>query len=246
MLSAFRSAKKAYDNAEEVLEQRPGQAGASLLVGTYRYVIATLGLPSRWMAYLAGFGGDRQKGISMVESAQNDPRTHSDAAAALILIYSREGRHDDVVRLLTELIGEYPRNRLFVLEKGSAEIRAGHAAEAESVLTGGLADLDRDPRPKMPGERALWLYKRGVARVALRHLDPAQADLTAALGSAPVDWIGGRIHLELGKLQDLRNDRAAALVEYRQAHVIADAQNDAIAAAAAARYERRPYGRQTP
>lgn len=242
LLSAFKSARRAYDVEEEVLERDPKRAEAAIVVGTYRYIVATLSLPSRWMAYMAGFGGDKQKGIALVETALNDREAHVDASAALILIYTREGRHEDALRLLRKLEVEYPRNRLFVLERAGAALRAGHAQEAETTLTQGLSQFERDTRPKIPGERALWLYKRGMARVVLKRLPDAEIDLRAALDSQPVEWVRGRIHLELGKVADLQGRRSVALDEYRQARTIADANNDAIAEAAASRFERRPYG----
>ncbi|HKW01080.1 MAG TPA: tetratricopeptide repeat protein [Vicinamibacterales bacterium] len=241
-LSAFKSARRAYDVEEEVLERDPNRAEAAIIVGTYRYIVSTLAMPSRWVAYMAGFGGDKNKGIALVEAALKDREAHVDASAALILIYTREGRHDDALQLLRELEKAYPRNRLFVLERGGAAIRAGHAAEAEAALTQGLSQFERDTRAKIPGERAFWLYKRAMARVLLKRVPDAEADLRAALDNQPVEWVRGRIHLELGKAADLQGKRDVALGEYRQARTIADANNDAIAEAAASRFERRPYG----
>jgi tetratricopeptide (TPR) repeat protein len=239
--AAFKSARRAYDVEEEVLERDPNRAEAAIIVGTYRYIVSTLAMPSRWMAYIAGFGGGKEKGIALVETALKDREAHVDASAALILIYTREGRHDDALQILRELETTYPRNRLFVLERAGAAIRAGHAAEAEAALTQGLSQFERDPRPKIPGERAFWLYKRGMARVLLKRVPDAEADLRAALENQPVEWVRGRIHLELGKVADLQGKRDVAVGEYRQARTIATANNDAIAEAAAGRFERRPY-----
>lgn len=241
--AAFRSAKKAYDAAEDVLARDPKRSEAAIIVGTYRYVVATLALPSRWMAYVIGFGGGKEKGIALIETALKDHDARVDASTALVLIYSREGRYEDVLRLLRGLESEFPRNRLFVLERGSTAIRAGHADEADTVLSSGLAQLDRDGRPKIPGEHALWLYKRGAARNLLHHAADAQTDLRAALDQQPLEWVRGRIHLELGKSEDLQGNRPAALAEYRQARTIAEASNDPLGLAEAGRLERRPFGR---
>ena len=40
----------------------PQRVDAGLIVGTYRYLVASLVLPARWLAYMAGFGGDKEKG----------------------------------------------------------------------------------------------------------------------------------------------------------------------------------------
>jgi pentatricopeptide repeat protein len=241
--AAFKSAKRAYDLSEEVLTRQPNRAEAAIVVGSYRYLVASFNLPTRWFAYVAGFGGGKDKGIALVESALKDSEARVDACTALILIYSREGRFEDALKLLAQLERAYPRNRIFVLEIGATNIRAGHPAEAESVLTAGLSQLEHDSRLKLPGERALWLYKRGAARVVLHHAADAQSDLRAALDASPVEWVRGRIHLELGKTEDLQGHRAAALGEYRQAHTIADANNDPIGSSAATRYEHQPFDR---
>ncbi|MDQ3170219.1 MAG: hypothetical protein M3Q55_08795, partial [Acidobacteriota bacterium] len=121
---------------------------------------------------------------------------------------------------------QFPRNRLLWLEKGATAVRAGRGAEADAVLTEGLRKLDTDYRAKMPGERALWLYKRGSARVLLRRSADAKRDLDAALAQGPLGWVGGRIHLELGKLADLDGDRGRAVSLYQRAAGICQAQQD--------------------
>jgi len=241
LFTAFRYAKRAYDAEEQVLARDPHHAEAAIAVGTYRYIVSALSMPSRWMAYIAGFGGGKEKGIALIESALGDPEAHVDASVALVLIYSREARHDDAVRILRRLVAEFPRNRLFKLEEGASLLRAGHAEDAEATLTRGFEQFERDHRPHVPGERALWLYKRGSALVVLRRANDAEGDLRSALDSQPVDWVRGRIHLELGKVADLRGLRPAALNEYRQARIIADANDDPLGAADASRLQRRPY-----
>jgi hypothetical protein len=211
---AFGSAKGAFDSHEWVMAQDPARKEAGLVVGTYRYAVAALSMPKRLIAYLAGFGGGKDLGLTLIEGAATRPLTRADARAALALMYSREGRHAEAIAVLKLLAAEFPQNRLLQLEIGAAAWRAGQAAEAESVLTAGLATHDRDPRPKVPGERALWLYKRGMARVSLNRLDAAVSDLREALTQKPLGWVRGRIHIELGKVADLRSQRTAALAEY--------------------------------
>src|SRR5262245_23862071 len=175
---------------------------------------------------MAGFGGGKEKGIELLEAAAQHPDSRIDAKTALLLIYTREGRHAEVQRLAHELGAEFPRNRLFVLEEGAAAIRAGHAAEAEAALTRGLAMFNQDTRPKIPGERALWLYKRGLARMNQNHPADATVDLHEAQGANPVSWVAGRIHVELGKVADLAGRRTDALGEYRSGKVLCETSND--------------------
>jgi len=241
MTSAFMSARRAFDQQEEVLARDPKRAAAAVVVGTYRYMISGLALPTRMFAYMVGFGGGKERGISMLETAARDAAAHVEARTALVLIYSREGRHADAYRTLGELAGEFPRNRLFVLEQGSAAIRAGKHAEAETLLTSGLQALDRDARPKMPGEKALWLYKRGLARFWRDRRADAAQDLHEALRNEPLEWVRGRAHLALGKIADLNGRREEAVTRYRNAREISANAKDPAGAADATTWLQRPY-----
>ena len=239
--AAFQSARRAFNAQEEVLELDPTRVDAGVIVGTYRYLVSTLSTPKRWLAYVVGFGGGKERGIAMLETAARAPNVSVDARTALMLIYSREGRHQDVVRLARSLEAEFPRNRLFVLEEGSAAIRAGRGAEAEAALTRGLAMFERDARDKIPGERALWLYKRGLARLQVNQLGGASVDLDEALRSGPVGWVAGRIHIALGKIADLQHRRADALAAYRTGRALCDQARDPAGSAEAARLMSRPF-----
>jgi hypothetical protein len=224
--SAFGPARRAYDAEETVLDRDPSRSGAAVIVGLYRYIISTLALPSRLFAYIAGFGGDKVKGIGMLESAAAQGESHVEASVALLLIYAREGRHGDAVRVATGLEAEFPRNRLFTLEAGSAAVRAGRGAEADAILSRGLGALATDLRPRFPGERALWLLKRGMARTETGRLADARMDLTAAGTEAASGWIGGRIHLARGRIDDLESRRSDAITEYRDSVRLCAAAHD--------------------
>ncbi len=224
--AAFSDARRAYNLHEEVLERDPRRHDAGLIVGTYRYVVSVLSLPARWAAYIVGFGGGKEKGVELIENAARAGEMQTDARFALVLIYNRERRYDDALRTLAALQQQFPRNRLLWLERGATAIRAGRGAEADAMLTDGLRRLDMDGRAKMPGERALWLYKRGSARVLLRRTADARRDLDSALSQGPLGWVQGRITLELGKVADLEGNRARAVTLYRQAASICAAQQD--------------------
>jgi tetratricopeptide (TPR) repeat protein len=242
-VSALKAAMRAYDEEEAVISQNPNDPGATFIVGTYRYLIGSLSLPSRMFAYLVGFGGGKERGLAMVETAEKDPGTRLDAQLALFLIYTREGRHGDALRMIRALAAAYPRNRLFVLEEGATAIRADHAAEAEAILTRGLEAFDRDPRLKVPGERGLWLYKRGVARLVQRHIPDSQADLVDALAAQPPGWLRGRIHIEIGKTLDLTGRREEAVASYRMARSLCETNNDPVGINSANRWIGKPFGK---
>jgi tetratricopeptide (TPR) repeat protein len=211
LFAGFKAARRAYHAHERVLELDPSRKDAGLVVGLYRYLVSTLSAPMRMMAYVAGFGGGRERGIRLIEeTAAAGGEARVDAMFALILIYNRERRYDDALRILTDLRRAYPRNRLIVLEYGSTALRAGRAAEAEGLLTEGLAMLAAEKRPLFAGEEALWRYKRGAARVAAGRHDAAHADLSAAAGGSAQDWVSGRAHAQLARIAAARGNPAEA------------------------------------
>jgi len=237
LLAGFRAARACYDEHEKVLSLAPWRKDAGLIVGTYRYVVSSLSLPMRMMAYVAGFGGGRDRGIRMLEETASTKvlsggsgRIENDAQAdslfALVLVYNRERRFDDALRALQELRRLYPRNRLLLLESGATALRAGRPQQAESLLTEGLNALEKDRRSRIPGEEGLWHYKRGAARAALAQTDPALADLHVAVAPASQPWVSGRARVELGRLAITRGDRTAAAGYAREAQTFCERGND--------------------
>ena len=246
LLAGFRAARRCYDEHEKVLSLDPSRKDAGLVVGTYRYVVSTLSFPVRMLAYVAGFGGGRERGIEMLrETAEYDLDTRSratgpstlaetgndvraDALFALILVYNREQRYDEALQVLERLQRIFPRNRLLWLEAGSTALRAKRGQQADQLLTQGLAMLAKDQRPHMPGEEALWRYKRGAARALLGRTEEAQADLSFVVKANPQSWVNGRARVELGRLALKRGDRSTAASEAKQAEALCERGNDPV------------------
>ncbi len=239
VMGAFRAAKEAYNEHETVLELQPQRTDAGLIVGTYRYVVAALALPLRMVAYVAGFGGGKEKGMKLIEAAAAFPgESQTDARFALTLLYNREKRYDDALAQLVALRERYPRNRLMWLESGSTLLRAGRPVEAERILDEGFTRFADDGRPRMYGEGALWHYKRGTARAQAGKAAEAEGDLRKALTLEGRRWVHGRARLELGKLALKAGNRAAAFNELREAITLAENDNDPGTAAEARRLMR--------
>ncbi len=224
---AFSAAREAYNEHEVVIELDSRRKDAGLITGTYRYIVAALSLPLRWVAYAAGFGGGKERGVRLIEDAAGyDGDNQTDARLALILLYNREKRYDDALQQLETLKNKYPRNRLIWLESGSTSLRAGRPADAERFLSDGLSRFAGDSRARMFGENALWHYKRGVARAWLGRAVEAEADLTAAIATDGRKWVHGRAPLELGKLAVKGGRPAAARPHFVSAAALSGGDND--------------------
>ena len=225
--ASLGAARQAFKTHERVLALDPTRHDAGLVLGTYRYFVSSLGRPMRWMAYLAGFRGGRERGLRLVEEAAAYPGDNQvDARLALVILYNRERRYVEALEPLAILRESYPRNRLLWIETGATFLRAGMAADAERYLSEGIAHFATDARPRMFGEEALWYYKRGAARVLLDRAAEAEADLERALSSEGREWIHGRTHLELGRLALKAGDQSYAKTELEQAIALCEQDND--------------------
>jgi tetratricopeptide (TPR) repeat protein len=227
VLASFRAARRAYDSHEKVLELDASRKDAGLVVGTYRYIVSALSIPVRLMAYVAGFGGGKERGLRMIEEAADYPGlTQTDAKFALVLLYNRERRFDDALRVIGALQKQYPRNRQLWYEAGTTLIRAGRFQQAEATLDEGIRRRDADRRERMFGEDALWHYKRGVARNRQGRDELARQDFQVPLTREARDWVRGRAHAEVGQLALKAGDREQARREYRLAIELAERGND--------------------
>jgi tetratricopeptide (TPR) repeat protein len=247
LFGAIGVARGAFKAQERVLELDASRKDASFYTGSYRYAVANLSSVMRWLAYLAGFAGDRELAIRMLqESAAYPSDVQADARILLVLVYNKERRYDEALRLLEGLRRDYPRNRLLWLESGAAEMRAGRPARALAALDAGIAIFEQDARQKAFGEAAMWHAKRGAAHVALGNRVKAEADLRTALAADGRDWVHGRCHLELGKLADLSGNRTAATAEYRQAVTLCGRDRDPLGRSEAERLLIRAFSGTIP
>lgn len=243
LMAGFRAARGCYDAHEHVLQLDPKRNDAALVVGTYRYLIASLPMHMRMLAYVAGFGGGKDRGIALLErAAAGSGEAKTDAMFALILVYNRERRYDDALRVLRQLREMYPRNRLVILEQGSTALRAGRATEADMLLSEGLTRLAHETRPRIPGEEQLWRYKRGAARAALRRPDAVE-DLHLATAAGAQSWVAGRARAELARVALAAGDRTSAASQAKQAETLCRDGNDPICVEDARKLLRTAHGR---
>jgi tetratricopeptide (TPR) repeat protein len=179
------------------------------------------------MAHLAGFGGGRDEGIRLIEEAAAFPSDiQTNALFSLIIVYNREGRHADALRVIRQLQVKYPRNRLLALEAGSTALRAGRPADALQAIDDGRAASAHDSRPRAYGEEARWRYYRGTALNALGKLQAAQEELRGALAVEGRQWVRGRVHLELGRIALKQRQSSAAIQELHAAQTDCRAEQD--------------------
>lgn len=229
VFAAFKLARRAYKEESRALELDPRRQDAGLILGVYEYVVSMRSLPVRWLARIGGMDSNKMHGIAMVEAAAQYPgENQADARVVLALIYNRERRYDDALKVLSSLQARYPDNRLLWLEAGGTALRARRYEDALRMLNDGFRKITKTSTARVFGEEALWYYRRGASLVNLNRYAEAAADLRRALKHEAREWVHGRVHTELGKIADLTGHRDLAREEYRIALQMAKAADDSI------------------
>ena len=215
------SARKAHARATEL---DASLTDARLVQGIYDYVIGSL--PPLWkvLGFLAGFQGDRERGIQTVQQVAREGRLNRvDAEVLLCAAYRRERRPKQAVPLLTDLIQRFPRNYLLRMELVQMYGDLGEKDKALAVIR----EMDQLRSQGAPGYAHLAeekiRYTRGNLLFWYNDLDAAIEDLkfvtrnlaAVDLNTAVYAW------LRLGQCYDLKGRREEATKAYYQTMVVA-------------------------
>ena len=146
--------------------------------------------------------------------------------------------------MLQELRKLHPRNRLGTARSGLNRASGGTARAGRGGPDRGPGDACGDDRPRIPGEEALWRYKRGAARVALGRARRWRGPTCESATSADAQtWVQGRARVELARLALQRGDRSAAAGEARQAETLCEQGQDPVCVEEARKLLRTSDGR---
>src|SRR5262249_46857540 len=120
-LSAGSKAKAARDLHQQVLDLDPSFDDARLSVGAFNYVVGVVpGFVRLILLPLGIRSAGKDVGIEQLETAAaKGKNTSTDARMMLIVVYNREKRYDDALKIVTELHTRYPRNFMFELAEAS-------------------------------------------------------------------------------------------------------------------------------
>jgi tetratricopeptide (TPR) repeat protein len=123
---ALRDATAARKVHRRVTELNPDFIDAKLTQGVNDYVVGSLPLAWKLLGFLAGFHGDKQRGIATLKEVAEQGRLNRvDAMVLLSALYVREHRPPEAIPVLTELTQTFPKNPLLriELEKATAGTR---------------------------------------------------------------------------------------------------------------------------
>jgi predicted Zn-dependent protease len=142
-MRAIGDANDSIQIQKQVVKIDPNFTDAYMSIGLYEYVIDSLPFLERLAARAAGLKGSKKKGIEHLEMVVKEGKyTSDDARVLLIGIYTREGKPELALSIITELAQKYPRNYLFGVERANMLYRMGRGEEGDKAF----ADLLKEPR----------------------------------------------------------------------------------------------------
>jgi tetratricopeptide (TPR) repeat protein len=117
-LPALKSGSKGVGFHRELMKKHPEVIDAQLSVGMYNYVVGSLPLAVKILAFIGGVHGSKKDGIAMLERVARDGNYAKDEGKVLlVMLYNREKRLSDGLNVLNGLVSRYPGNTLFRLER---------------------------------------------------------------------------------------------------------------------------------
>ena len=151
------SQARKYDN--QVTEIDPGDYDARLLQGGYDYIVGNLSWTLRALGFIAGFHGDKMRGIHTIEEvAAKGKENRVDAEIVLCALYRREGQASRAIPLVSSLIQRYPRAYLLRFELAQMYAATGERKAALNTLRE-IATLKRENVPgyvRVPWEKIYY------------------------------------------------------------------------------------------
>ena len=227
--AALRDGNDAVDHHREVLKLDPTYIDAQITIGLYEYVVGSLPLPVKILAGATGYRGSKRRGLTMLEEVAAKGRwAQDDAKSVLILLYTREKRFADVLKLTRELSAKYPRNYLLRLETADALVGLASVKRKEKDLAGAVQaekeafatfdELLRDRNARDAASRALDLihFKYGeVLLLAGYHERAAKEFLATTKVERAEQGLVTMAHLYAARAYDAGGKRDEALSQYK-------------------------------
>ena len=223
----------------------PTLIDAKMVQGVHDYVVGSLSWTYKTLGFLAGFRGDKQRGIKLVEEVyKNGKASRIDAQIMLCVLYRREKQTKRAIPLLEDLIRQFPQNYLFRFEAAQLFSVLGERAKC-------LAALDEVAALKQAGapgyERVPWdkiWFQKGNLLFWFNDLDESMANLRKVTSNPKeLDLNTGVLaYMRQGQILDLKNQHDQAVKLYEMAMNFAP---EADAARESRHYVSNPYDRNS-
>ncbi len=208
---AMRNGSRSVDAHEKVLKLKPDYYDAWLSVGMYDYIVGNLPFAYKALAAIAGVRGNKQRGITRLQTIiEKNAATADDARVMLLAIFQNEKRHNDSLAILEALNKKYPASYLLKLETASTLVTLNRAGEAFAIFE----NLLKDPSASTAIDLVHYQYAEALAtnkeyRRAADHFLAVPQSKGGEAGLATVAL------LRAAQVYDLAGQRNDAVAQYK-------------------------------
>ncbi len=223
---AANDARKAKKYLGRLREVAPDIVDAVAADGLYRYYVSRFGAVARTASRLLfGLKGSREEGLEYLDRARREGSyTRTEAAFFQGLFYLQfENRPAEAGEILDGLRARYPHNPYFATMAAYARQKQGEFPEARRLYE---VTLERLAEGGVYGREGVSLTRffYGQTLLALGDLAGAEREFRTVAGLRAVESDAfPHAHIFLGRIADLKGDRTAAELAYRQALALPDA-----------------------
>jgi len=211
--SALKNGSKGVELHREVLKKDPAFIDAGLSVGMYDYIVGSLPLGAKILAFLGGVHGSKKKGLEILNKVYKEGNyARDEAAVMLLMLNNREHNMETSLKLVSELNAKYPGNFFFPLEKASALSELKRYSDANAEFDRLLQNPDA-----MAYMSDLIHFQYADSLVGEKSWEEAYEHYKAAASSSTApESLVTISYLEAGKCLDVMGKREEAKAEYQK------------------------------
>ncbi|HRJ19032.1 MAG TPA: tetratricopeptide repeat protein [Bryobacteraceae bacterium] len=159
---ALRDGNRSRGHHNRLRQVDPAHPDALLIPGMHEYIASKLSPFVRFMAAMAGFSGNRERAIRLLEeSVRRGRKTGVEARLLLALTFHREKLPHRALPLMRDLSTAFPRNYLY---RGEVVLLQAHAGERDAAVQN-FARLQADTENPVPAPHLLRI-KQHLDRLA--------------------------------------------------------------------------------
>jgi tetratricopeptide (TPR) repeat protein len=214
IVKAVWDGKKGFGMLKDIVEEKPDMYDAYLGTGLFDYLLAKIPKGYAWILKLLGYGGDKERGLQELKTAEEKGvYTRTEAALYLSQFLSFEERWEEAFYYIKKLIKQYPENSLFLVAYGNMENRLN---KTEYAIAAYKKALEINKRKKInPADELIYLNYAN-ALFSINDFPECIKNYESYLSRVSnKDIISNNVYYRLGLSYDFAGNREKAVSNYK-------------------------------
>lgn len=203
--SALKHGSKGVKWHKKAVKLDPSFIDAKMSIGLYEYVLGSLPLFVKIIVFFSGSSGSKREGVRLLEQVyRGGSYSRIEAGVVLMMLYERQERYEDALKIIEDLLRRHPNNYLFQLERANLYVDLNRVDEGRQFLDALLKDPGAyEYMPDLLHFRyAETLAKGGYWSQAYEHYNLAAASRGASENLITMARLGAAKSLDAMKSRD--------------------------------------------